>query len=88
MACILLQEIDNGAMTLIRMEVIHDKFKTYKDLLLLSDEEQKKLFKKFKDLMIENKTRAVHTQVGLYGGVALAKELATRVLIANKINHY
>lgn len=70
--------------TLFTQEDI-DKFKTYKDLLLLPDEEQKKLFKKFKDLMIENKTRAVHTHIGLYG-LAMVKELASRVLIANKIN--
>lgn|GEM_PF-3866503 len=70
--------------TLFTQEDI-DKFKAYKDLLLLPGDEQKSIFKKFKDLMIENKTRAVHTHIGLYG-LAMVKELASRVLIANKIN--
>jgi hypothetical protein len=62
-----------------------EKFKTYKNLLLLPGEEQKNIYIKFKDLMIENKTRALNTRIGLYG-IAMAKELASRVLTANKIN--
>jgi hypothetical protein len=63
-----------------------DKFKTYRNLLLLPDEEQKNIFIKFKDLMIENKTRVLNTRIGLYGAMTMAKELASRVLIENKIN--
>ncbi|HWZ13825.1 MAG TPA: hypothetical protein VNW95_01205 [Mucilaginibacter sp.] len=70
--------------TLFTQEDI-DKFKTYKNLLLLPDDEQKNIYIKLKDLMIENKTRMLNTQTGLYG-IAMAKELANRVLIANKIN--
>ena len=70
--------------TLFTQEDI-DKFKTYKDLLLLPDREQKNIFIKFKDLMIENKARALNTHIGLYG-LPMVKELASRVLIENKIN--
>jgi hypothetical protein len=70
--------------TLFTQEDI-DKFKTYRDLPLLPDDEQKNIYIKIKDLMIENKTRALNTRIGLYG-IAMAKELASRVLIANKIN--
>lgn len=71
-------------LTLFTQEDI-DQFKTYKDLLLLPGEEQKSIFIKLKELMIENKTRMLNTQTGLYG-MALTKELASRILIENKIN--
>lgn len=71
--------------TFFTIDDLH-KFETFRKLSSLTNDEGKNVFTKLKDVVIENKPQFSNTRTGDMYGMSVLKELASRVLIENKIN--